>query len=95
MIVSIEPSTGPAHGVQTRPRVVPKKNPPTLPTGSLIRLSIRVANDAAGLRNEPFERSRPKHEQPEANKDGNRQGAKQVLIDSKYLSHRAENDRHA
>src|SRR5690349_11425104 len=61
----------------------------------LICLSAAVTNDAAGLRTEPFERLRPKHKQPEANKDGNRQGAKQVLIDSKHLSYGTENNRHA
>src|ERR1700730_1316986 len=29
--VRIEPSTGPAHGVQTRPSVVPSRKPPILP----------------------------------------------------------------
>jgi hypothetical protein len=47
------------------------------------------------VRNEPFERSRPKHEQPEANKDGNRKGAKRILINPKYLSYCTENDRYA
>ena len=57
-------------------------------------MSIRVTDQAAGLRNEPFERSRPNHEQPETNKDRHRKGAKCILIDTKYLSYRAENDRY-
>lgn len=57
-------------------------------------MSIRVTDHAASLRNEPFERSRPEHKQPEANKDRDRQVAKCILIDSKYLSYCAENDRY-
>ena len=57
-------------------------------------MSIRMTDQAATLRNEPFERSRPKHEQSKANKDRDRKGAKRILIDSKHLSYHAENDPH-
>jgi hypothetical protein len=72
----------------------PKEKSADITGQSLVSVSITVTDQAAGLRNEPFEGSRPEHEQPEANKDRDRKFAKCILIDSKYLRYCAENDRY-
>src|SRR5271170_187511 len=51
---------------------------------------ISAVDQTASVRHQPFERSRPEQQKPEAKKNGDCNRAERVLIDSEYLSYCSE-----